>query len=249
MSCIDVSLSGADEKTDLAALCHLANEYPEAEFAILYHPGKFGSPRYPSPEWLQKLWRLFDSSRLLTRDSFAIHLCGTIIEDIVAGKAAAKLEAMGEVWSMFGRVQLNGAGPLRGKHRDLASASAMADSLRGIPFWNRRTFIVQVDGVHDHWLTRLSEAGFQTEALFDRSCGRGVQPGGEWPWAFPKTRCGYAGGLSLENLEEQIPKILNRSSVGKPIWIDMESSLRTMDLFDLSKSEAVLKMVRSLTRD
>lgn len=244
---IEVSLSGADEKTDLAALCRLANEYPEAEFAVLYHPGKFGSPRYPSPEWLDKLWRLFDAGQTcLTYDSFAIHLCGTIIEDIVAGRAAANLKAMGEVWSMFGRVQLNGAGPLRGKHRDLAAASAMADSLQGIPSWHRKKFIVQMDGVHDHWLTRLSEAGFQTEALFDRSCGRGMRPDGEWPWAFPKTRCGYAGGLSLENLEVQISKISERSA-GKPFWIDMESSLRTMGLFDLDKAEAVLKLVRSVT--
>ena len=79
-------------------------------------------------------------------------------------------------------------------------------------------------------------------ALFDLSHGTGVLPD-QWPATLNFVKCGYAGGLSPENLELQI-KAIERIVGDTPIWIDMETHVRSnMDAqFDLSKVRTCLEI-------
>ena len=65
--------------------------------------------------------------------------------------------------------------------------------------------------------------------LYDASCGLGVEAD---VYQEPLTindqevASGYAGGIGPHNIENILSKVA-RSSKGKKVWIDMESSLRT----------------------
>ena len=77
--------------------------------------------------------------------------------------------------------------------------------------------------------------------LFDMSHGAGILPK-EWLAPIDGVRCGYAGGLSPENVVSQIKLI--ESKVGNyELWIDMETQIRSNadQQFDLGKVVAVLE--------
>ena len=72
------------------------------------------------------------------------------------------------------------------------------------------------------------------------SGGAGILPNA-WPQA-RDCYCGYAGGLSPDNIEEQLPEIEKVAGEG-PIWLDMETHVRSEDdrQFELAKVRQVLK--------
>lgn len=74
--------------------------------------------------------------------------------------------------------------------------------------------------------------------LFDRSGGRGIATT-EWPKHPGDRMVGYAGGISPDNILD----VLKAVDSSGPYWLDMESGLRTDDVFDLDKCEAVAKAV------
>ena len=78
-----------------------------------------------------------------------------------------------------------------------------------------------------------------------------------WPEFDGQAPIGYAGGLGPSNILTQLRKMVSPAR-GKPIWVDMESSLRTMtrgakepangalvDVFDINK---VMLCVRAALR-
>ena len=78
--------------------------------------------------------------------------------------------------------------------------------------------------------------------LFDLSGGAGILPE-SWPKAKGEY-CGYAGGLSPENLEEQLEKIKCVVDEDQKIWIDVETHVRSSDdkQFDLDKVRKFLEI-------
>jgi phosphoribosylanthranilate isomerase len=78
------------------------------------------------------------------------------------------------------------------------------------------------------------------DMLFDASGGRGISPA-DWPQAVNTTFCGYAGGLSPENVAQAVQIIGTRAN---RYWIDMESGVRDeRDRFSLEKCRAVCEAV------
>lgn len=87
--------------------------------------------------------------------------------------------------------------------------------------------------------------------LFDASCGKGVlatsfRP----PLTNPDVLCGYAGGLAPENIGDSLDRLMG-ATAGKPVWVDMESSLRVAvsdknvldkDVFSVDKCFACIKV-------
>lgn len=82
-----VTLTGADERTDLKALARL-----DAEIALLYTKDLDGRHRYPSWDWI------LEASRVLP--SCALHVCGR------TARNALRLSQLDV--SCFDRIQLNG---------------------------------------------------------------------------------------------------------------------------------------------
>lgn len=95
MTLATVTLTGADERTDIGCLVQLAKDHPYLEIGLLYTATPEGRNRYPSLEWLQKA-----SGALSGR--CAIHICGSGARQQLREGALTNL--VGNAW----RVQVNG---------------------------------------------------------------------------------------------------------------------------------------------
>ncbi len=83
------------------------------------------------------------------------------------------------------------------------------------------------------------------EILFDESGGTGTLPHA-WKPPFATTRCGYAGGLSPDNIASHIGDIRTAARKAPDIWIDMETGVRTDDAFDLEKVTRVMAILTEM---
>lgn len=88
--------------------------------------------------------------------------------------------------------------------------------------------------------------------LLDPSCGLGIAPQHrELPPEVPGLHVGYAGGFGPEKIIEQLDDLAELcAGYDSPVWIDMESSLRSklggcMDIFDLTRVRAVIEAVHA----
>lgn len=162
------------------------------------------------------------------------NLCGRWVRDICKGHWSF-LDERPTIASKFRRFQLNFHAY---RHKIVEE-----DFIRGFshPILHGRQFIFQLDDMNNSLLDVASDAGIDAVPLFDTSGGIGRLPD-EWPAAH-KGYCGYAGGLSPDNLSEQIPKIIAAAG-SESIWIDVETHVRSQDdrQFDLQKVERFLSI-------
>lgn len=207
------TLTGVDDSVDLQELIRV--DRPIAEWGFLYSPKRQGLPgRYPSVALLQRAFHDLPPSVRV-----ALHVCGNGVFDLLAGdRVASELVAL--VAQRHGRVQLNfnqEKQPI-----DLASLQRLIGAFPTL------TVITQHNKANESIWSELAAGGHNNHAvLFDASGGRGVLET-DWPQPLPGVRCGYAGGLGRDNLNEQLERIA--TIVGEqPVWVDMESSLRVKD--------------------
>lgn len=225
-----VTITGADDSISPAALIPLTEKYPFVEWGILVSRNNFGGNRFPSKNWLKLL-------EVVKKDhpeiKLSCHLCGAYVREILLGNYAP-IQDLGPIWRIFDRVQLN----THGLEHAIDSKKMALLMLT----YSEKEFIFQYDGVNLRGIVYATRHGVNFSALFDLSHGAGVLPG-EWPELLPGVKCGYAGGISPENIEEQIIAIENRAG-DSPIWIDMETHVRSnMDSqFDLEKVERCLEI-------
>lgn len=143
----------------------------------------------------------------------AAHLCGGYSVRIMDGMAPEVPVDL----AAFSRVQVNHSSP---------------DATRIAAFSERcgRRCIAQARGGE-------FPADDRVDWLFDASGGRGMAPL-FWP-PHPGRTVGYAGGLGPGNVASSIEAIRAHG----PYWIDMESRVRTNDVFDLARVESVCQTV------
>lgn len=95
MSCMGITLTGADERTDLDALVELSGRNPRLEIGLLYTATPEGRNRYPGMAWLTAA-----AERLSGR--VAIHVCGrTARQQLLSHQ-------LGHLTRHAPRVQVNG---------------------------------------------------------------------------------------------------------------------------------------------
>lgn len=74
--------------------------------------------------------------------------------------------------------------------------------------------------------------------LFDASCGTGVRAE-SFPEPHVGIKCGYAGGMGPDNIDDVLDSLVDACGA-RPVWVDMESSLRAQqdgsDVFSISKA-------------
>lgn len=143
----------------------------------------------------------------------ALHVCGGFSKAIMEGERPD----MGVDPARFRRVQINHMTP----NVDRVAEFAVYYGVRGIAQWRESVF----------------PADDRVDWLYDTSGGRGMQPM-TWP-AYPHRFVGYAGGIS----ENNITTIIDTIGAADNYWLDMESSLRTVDKFDDAVVERVLRLV------
>ena len=218
-----VSLTGADDKTDIKELEQFSAEFPKYECAILYFPERDGLARNPSLAWREK----FYASSVKQR---ALHVCGSGINQL----AEENPQLLSEIQN-FNRVQIN----LKPQY---ASVPLVEQLVKVVTKLNHINFITQYNEVNQDYF-RFWNPVSNHSYLFDASLGKGKTPE-TWQPPVAGKFTGYAGGLSDSNILENLHKIAPLTG-NTAVWIDMESGVRTNDEFDLAKARRVLEITKN----
>jgi len=217
-----VTVTGADDSVGPEALWTLQRRFPFVEWGILLSKSQEGSPRFPTTKWIQAF---LGGPR--SPGGISGHLCGRWVRALLlGGDDFAQMRPT--IAGRFDRIQLNFHASLH----DVQPGEA-APALQALQPWGG--YVVQVDGVNDDKLRRFQDWGLRVAPLYDRSGGAGILPDF---WPLPGAGyVGYAGGLSPENVGEQLGRLAAHVPATQRLWIDAETRLRSDDdqQFDLDK--------------
>lgn len=224
-----VTLTGADDSIRAAELLDISIKYPFVEWGILLSRNSKGNKRFPSQPWLNELSILHDGFNL------SGHLCGAYVRELLMGNSSF-ISEIGDVWKCLSRIQINTHGEPHSY--DLARLTYVLTKNLD------KEFIFQYDNVNKDLFEKIAFLP-NVSALFDLSHGAGVLPE-SWPHPLTQVPCGYAGGLSPENLLGQLVNIESAVMDGE-IWIDMETKIRSNNdkQFDLDKVIKVLEICKN----
>jgi hypothetical protein len=221
-----VTITGADDNTDAVELMHLSKEYPFVEWGILVSRSQVGNERFPSKDWIDR----FSHIAVHNNMQHSMHMCGAWVRQLLLGELNWA-DVPQTLLATVQRIQIN-------THAEsLVSRFQMFTKLQEEP---QKTWIFQWDGVNDHLAFAAKGLGLKVNALFDTSHGAGIKAK-IWPRKVHPIYCGYAGGLSAENIPNELPKIYEAVH-GNEFWIDMEGKVRDHnERLDLDKVRKVLK--------
>jgi hypothetical protein len=216
------TFTGADNSTSVEEMLSIQKEYPFVEWGILIasNPGR---NRYPSNDYIMSLK---DKGLNLALHLCSIHTKGIMTDGILDIK-----------YDFFERYQIN----FNFKH----SSHDLANYAKLIKKFPNKKFILQSNFSNESYIDTILEDidTKNTNILFDSSGGRGTEiklikdP-------YKGIYTGYSGGLNPDNVKGICNLITEHKSDDK-VWIDMESGVRTDDIFDLNKVRSVLKIVKS----
>lgn len=220
-----VTITGADDKVDPAALRALSTEFPFVEWGILRSASREGEPRYPSAHWRERLELAWEEPPEM---ALAAHFCGQLTRDTLGGDDKWFRSLPAE----YDRVQINGFQTNRFVE-ELVGRFDVEWILQC-----RSEAMVDQAGELVSWLTQSDAC--RVSALWDCSGGRGIRAE-LWPTAPPGLRLGYAGGITPANVRQVLGAL---GGFAHAYWIDMESGVRTDDRLDLLKVRQVLEAAR-----
>ena len=172
--------------------------------------------------------------RHAARAHTAMHLCGEALLGFIHGR-----DEIFDAMQGFSRIQLNlKFGDVEGSYDPAALLQRVADN----PRWQ---FIIQYAKDKQGLLPLLKDIPNHA-VLFDESAGRGISPD-TWDAPLAGHFCGYAGGLNPDNVAQNLA-IIAKVAAGHETWIDMETGVRTNDVFDLAKARRVLEIASPFAR-
>jgi len=221
-----VTITGADDRTDPAALVALSKEFPFVEWGLLLSASRMGTSRYPSRAWLMEFEQV---ARETIAMRYAVHFCGQCTRDTLEGST----KWVDDIHPA--RIQLNGFEPT-------APFVELAKRLGQKP--RALSFILQARDVSGvlHYASVVEQIGGDTSVLYDPSGGTGKTTR-DWP-TVQGIPLGFAGGIGPDNVEEVINALHAQRHDGA-FWIDMESRVRSSDdRLDLARVRAVLEVAK-----
>lgn len=223
-----VTITGADYSIFPEHLFSINEKFPFVEWAILISRRSIGNNRFPPMHWIKELLHLNSESISHNKPSLklSLHLCGAYVSELLAADDDFIHGELSDIWNAFSRVQINTHGDKHFIDRDFT------DILNQYP---DKEFIFQYDNVNTLMLERALDAKVNCSALFDLSHGTGVLPE-HWPNLLEGVKCGYAGGISPDNIKDVCTQISELTGETET-WIDMETHVRSNDdkQFDISK--------------
>ena len=235
-----VTFTGADDNTNIQDLVQLGQEFDFVEFGILLRQDDGqGVARYPSEGWLKNLLVAKEKNEFLL--DIALHICGpNAIEELV--RPGSQLIHLAK---KFDRVQLN----MRWQQHEIREIGKAVDYLVD-------SDVSVITQFNDQNVELYKYLFFWDahQVLFDFSGGNGKLPK-NWPEPIPGVTCGYAGGLSPDNIAEEFPKIYAAAMSRKgedankkrEFWIDMETGVRDeKDQFSIARCRDVLEYINKL---
>jgi hypothetical protein len=228
-----VTLTGADESIDPRDLWPISQKHPFVEWGILYGSrSDAGAPRYPGRDWRKSLHDLARARWHGVEARLSAHLCSFFVRDLVLeGKFTFGQKSEP---ALYQRIQLN----FHAYHHPACTAF-----LAALRKEKGKEWIFQMDEVNDQLWKSAWQDDVRAVPLFDTSGGAGIIPD-RWPAPIANVYCGYAGGLGPENLESQLRAIAHVAPGPVPVWVDMETRVRSDDdaVFDLDKCRTVLEI-------
>jgi hypothetical protein len=228
-----VTVTGADDSVTPKELMDISENFPFVEWGLLLSKSSMGNFRFPSAEWLSN----FTKEVWYSEIQLSGHVCGSWVKQILKGNwINRELDNIHpHLDCIFDRFQINTHG--RNHYLD---AEKVVDMFNDCLV--NQTVIFQYDNANND-IFGLDILG--KSALFDLSGGAGVLPE-HWPTPLEEAPCGYAGGLSPENVQGQIEKISKIVAPDDVIWIDAETHLRSNgdQQFDLDKVVAFLEATK-----
>lgn len=227
MNLLYVSLTGADNDVDIRYLEQFSESYPFYECAILMFPEREGLARNPTVDWRHTFYQ----SKVKNR---ALHLCGSAIN-----KLAHRDSDLLKELENFQRVQIN----LKTQWATDELVGQLVEVVESLPHIQFITQHNPLNAPYFKFWDSVKNHGY----LYDASLGKGLAPD-LWLPPIQGKPTGYAGGLGPDNIGDNLLKIGSVAGA-VPVWIDMETGLRTDDKFDLVKAQRVLDTVNNFIVD
>lgn len=246
--CVLISYVGVDTKTDLDRLIREFNAINSTrmfEFGVLYSAGRAGKQnRYPSyADCLrikEKIWNEESPEQRFLNVS--VHLCG---DEAIEGF----LDCDPKIIDLCrdARVQLNFKMDNYKDSDRLYERIAKVQRIRNV--YHEENVILQMNKSKSLFMNSTvlahTEARQLFDILYDGSGGFGrvlSNPSPPIPYHFT----GYAGGISPDTVTGIVEAIEKVNPGLAPYYIDMESGVRTNDLFDIDKCLEVANIVDNL---
>lgn len=223
-----ITFTGADDHTSIDSMELVSWMFPAIEWGILFSPNN-GRPRYPSMEWIRNL--AYREVRL------SAHFCGNASKEVLELKNFSSIDWLP---TTFNRVQVNYNFAANAKY-DLYAFTSYVRANR------HRDFILQYNANNEQVLNLLfsEKVPSNLHLLVDSSGGRGT-PIANFHYPKKVNRVGFAGGIGLHNIAELAVKISCMPPSDMITWLDMESSLRSKDKFDLKTVVSIMRTLRNM---
>lgn len=272
-----LSLSGVDDTVSPRTLCDISQEFAFVEWGVNFRAEKQGrEPRYASLQWLRMLQEEIDRRQQTGKFApihFAAHLGGEYCVDVLKGDASL----VRTLWEDYGflRVYLcptraNGVNSSQLK-KHLPTLKNVIVALPQVEFVllvTKETRALTFNLMNEvqpnlafFYFSEEAENGGPTaepnekrtnkdSPAKDTSASKGPfrRPP---PCGHPGIHCGYGGGLTSENLTQELRNIAKATPPNRTVWVDLESGLRSRgagrpDEFDLGKAWACIRAVYDL---
>ena len=220
-----ITFTGIDRWTDLSELKKIQKYVPNIEFGVLL-----------SRNWKENGNRYFDPSELYKLRGLGLnlscHLCGYLAREAVNNNWKPVIDLCEGNFDLFKRCQLNVS---NNKSNPEKLELDIPDTLDEV--------IIQQHSVDNIELWKSAMPNNKITILLDASGGQGIDTtvvALDSPF-----KVGYAGGISFDNISNKV-SFLENSPIVRDYWVDMESSIRTDDKFDINN---VFSVLNKLNRD
>lgn len=230
-----LTITGADDRVNPDDLVALSREFPFVEWGVLLSGSRFGTPRYPSRDWLGRLGLAGLAKFAGCHVALSAHFCGDFARSVLADDINY---IAGVIPYGFQRVQINGFRPMDSFDRVLQRHKESVE------------IILQVRAEADlqDAADLVAKVGGGASVLFDPSGGRGIE---SFSWPRPPAalqgRMGFAGGIKPHTIVDVLNDI---GPLDSDFWLDMESGVRSGDdAFDLSLVRKALEAAAPFVRE
>ena len=222
--------SGINENNDIDDAIEFLKKHKNAEFGVQWSPQKAGyhSPRF---EWLKELLSKLNEQKI--ENKIALHLNEGFVVSFCDGKIPDEISDLLDTGKAVGRLQLNfKIGRETFSSGNVPNMNTLEKTMRAV---SPHAIILSASQPNLPFIHKAYHQQLKFDALFDDSFGEGIAPDTRKSPLFEDVFQGYAGGLSPENVAEELKKI---GQVAKGnIFIDAEGKLKQDGSFSFIKAE------------